>query len=520
MKGKSMDEENKKEPQSMKEAWEILDKQQALQESTLAKVTHETLAEAMQAHLYLIEQAAIISKKFNKFNIHIKIEDADEEGSAYYSTLARIGREAAEELLSALIPDMKELQPYLQKELKKPQYEGKSIYTLYATAEQDPENEALPAPDSLFMKAMEAARMAAGKHQTQLPQLRSSGTPTYFISPNSTLVNALRAIDGQGEIIGARDGDGEPDTFEVPVMNKNKENEIRILVQAEIDEGVEIEGKPWTEYDRAVHDAVCSLTHDRQAKGEPVIATADMIYKIMTHKGHKDKVNEQQRKAVIQSIEKQGSINAKVDYSKEAEARKLEVNGNPVEGFYIEDKILHYKKVHVKAGGKTITAYQFDEPILYTYTKINNQFITMKGELLDVKEVATIEGKKHILTTSVSNNDARIAAKNYIIRRIKIMQNDEQAAKDKYNKEVKRCLADNKKGMKKEPKPLKHFRKQERVILFDTLFEAAGIEGKNRKTEIKEYTFLVLDYLEARGEVKKWSKRKRGKAVDAVLVEV
>lgn len=154
-----MDEESKKEAEIMKKAWEILDKQQELQK-TSDKVTHETLAEAMQAHLYLIEQAMIISKKFNKYNIHIKLEDEneEEEGGAYYSAIARIGREAAEELLTALIPDMKELQPYLQKELNAPKYEGKSIYALYAIAEQDPEKEVLPDRNSLFMQAIKAAR--------------------------------------------------------------------------------------------------------------------------------------------------------------------------------------------------------------------------------------------------------------------------------------------------------------------------------------------------------------------------
>lgn len=195
-------DEYTKEPPAMKDAWTSLYKQQELQK-TSDKVTHEVLAEAMRTHLHLIEQAMIINKRLSE-----NMEGADEEGGAYYGTLARIGREAAEELLTALIPDMKELQPYLQKELKKPKYEGKTIYTLYATAEQDPENEALPAPDSLFMQAMAAARKAraikAGKNE--VPQITyNSGTDVKTVTDKfAGLFFSLSAPQSRGTINGQR----------------------------------------------------------------------------------------------------------------------------------------------------------------------------------------------------------------------------------------------------------------------------------------------------------------------------
>lgn len=62
------------------------------------------------------------------------------------------------ERVNAVTQELSELSPYLERELKKPKYEGKTIEDLINTADAD--NDGIPTAESLFMSALAAARTA------------------------------------------------------------------------------------------------------------------------------------------------------------------------------------------------------------------------------------------------------------------------------------------------------------------------------------------------------------------------
>lgn len=346
-------------------------------------------------------------------------------------------------------------------------------------------------------------------------QLQSTGTPKYFISPNTLLSNALRAIDGKGEVFGAG-------PLDLPVLNIGTEKEITIFVNASI-ENITIEGKPYTEYDRAVQDTVVTLYADRIKNGLPPIFDADMIYRTMAHKTNADKVSKQQRAAITKSIEKQQkNLYVEADMTSELKAKnileKITVDGEPATSFKIKGFLLSATEIEVKAGGKKKTAYLFNEPVLYRYAQINNkQIITVPGKVLDIREIETRNGDTKITDLSISNTEERISVKSYLLRRVELIRKDEAAALDSYRQYKKRRKKDDDQPIKE----IADFRnpKISRVILFDSIFEAAEITAKNRKTELRDYTLKVLDYWQALGRIKGYTTRKKGKTIDAVDIE-
>ncbi len=343
-----------------------------------------------------------------------------------------------------------------------------------------------------------------------LPQLQSSGTPKYYTSPNTTLANALQAIDGKPEVIGAGPTD-------LPVMNIGKPGEVTIYVNASLDnmEGIRLTGKPYTEYDRAVHDAVISLFEDRMKHDQLPVMTADMVYRTMTHKTKKEYVSPQQREAVAQSIDKmRKSISVYVDASAEFKRRGIKVNGKPVEKFVRDGFLLPAERLQIKAGGESVDAYLIQgQPLLLDYAKLTGQLITVQGTMLDIREV---DENNKVTEISLANSETRIAIKSYLLRRVEIMRNDEQqAAASALRYEKKR------KCEKSLPqKSVASFRKYSRTILFSKLFEASGITNKNTKTNSRTYIRQILDYWKATGCINGYELRKHGKTTDAVIIDV
>lgn len=405
--------------------------------------------------------------------------------------------------------ELEALEPYLEVELKKPEYGNATLEELLEAAETDEDESEGAEVITLFEKALEAARMAKLAADA-LPQLQSTGTPKYYTSPNTTLINALQANDGKGEVIGAG-------AIDLPVLSMGKPNEVTVYTIATLEnmEGVTITGKPFTEYDRAVHDAVVTLYEDRIKQNQPPVMTADMIYRAMTHKTNTEKVSPQQKGAVTKSIDKmRKNISVYADASAEMQRRRVSINGKPVTEFKIDGFLLSADRITIKAGGETVEAYLLrGEPIMLNYAKLTGQLITVKGTMLDVKE---IDSKGNITPVAIPNTVNRISVKSYLLRRVEVMRNDEKRAADALRKyESKR-----QKDPTLEPGNISKFRKQNHVILFDTLFNSTGIDSAKTQTAIKEYAYQVLDYWKASGDIKGYKKRKKGKAIDAVIIDL
>lgn len=401
------------------------------------------------------------------------------------------------------------IQEALEKELKKPQYKGKTLVQLFEDAlDYGPISDKLQLFEQAVTEAQKAARIDL------LPTLESDGIPKYYVSPNTALSNALEAIDGKGELIGAGPVD-------IPVLNVGSKNEVTVYALATLEnmENLTYSGKPFSEYDRTVLDAVVSLYADRTEKNMPAAATADIIYRIMTHKTESEYVSPAQQKKVEASIDKMRyNIRVKADATAELKARGIDTtpDGKKITSYTIDNFILSADKHTVTAGGKKIAAYIFHEPILYNYARLTGQLFTVPGKMLDIKQV---DKTGRVLTTSLPNTDNRIAVKSYILRRVQIMKHDEQKAADAYRKYMNR----RKKASELPIKNISDFRKQQRTILFSTIFRAADIKT-NSQTEMRKYVFDVLDFWAAMSDkkhgIKGYKKRKKGKTADAVIIDV
>lgn len=312
-----------------------------------------------------------------------------------------------------------------------------------------------------------------------LPCLKSTVIKKHVV-PNNKLANSLL-----NEKLFTAEG------IELIVANKGKPNQISSVVVATLQnmEGLNITGKPYTEFDRQVHDAVVSLW----VYGDKShIITPNMIYRTMTHQTQSETPSPQQIGAITRSLNKmRKNISITVDATEEMKKRKIkDNNGNPIDEYIIDDVLISAKRIKVKSGGKTVDAFFLrDEPCLYTYAKFTKQIITIPAKLFDIKKIGK-DGK--ITTRSVANTENRISIKGYLSRRIEIMR---------YEK---------KKGT------------QSKVILYSSIFEDIGIKEKRAQNAARTFIFQVLDFWKAKeiGYIKGYKERVTGRVCDAIVIEI
>lgn len=317
------------------------------------------------------------------------------------------------------------------------------------------------------------------KFEKMLPTLQSK-LPEWHTMPIQKLATEL-----QHGIINAG-------AFDLVVAGKGKKNEITSYVMAtyEQPDAITMTGKPYTEFDRQVQDAVSSLW---EYGHESHIVTPDMVARAMTHKTQTEKVSPQFKGAVTKSLEKMRRIHITLDASEEIRKRKITLDGERVDSFKVDDYLLALKGIEIGAGGKTVKGYLIQsEPLLLTYAKRTKQLATVDARLLDIKEV---DKKGNATTVSIKSNETRVAVKGYLLRRIAVMKNDRT---------------------NKKPK-------QSNIILFESLFKETGIPHDSNAANTKKYTFQVLDYFKAMNYIKGYTKRKskgKGGGIDAVIIDL
>ena len=149
-------------------------------------------------------------------------------------------------------------------------------------------------------------------------------------------------------------------------------------------------------------------------------------------------------------------VRVQIDCSEELTRRKLSLNGAQVTGGKIDTYLLALDKLEVTAGGQKVTAYKvIKTPILYDYSRLTGQVITVPAALLDIRDK---NGAK------VANTERRIAVKGYLMRRIERMNG-------------------------------KTGNRQSRHILYSDLYEnvCEGEPSEKEQRLIREYVGLVLE---------------------------
>ena len=367
----------------------------------------------------------------------------------------------------------------------------------------------------IFAEFIRRENPAAGAAETilaNLPLLQSLN-PTAHTMPNNTLMNALQT----DRLIENPDGAQGWDITVAKAKNRRKEITAYTMVTYDPgDTGITITDSNLTEYERQVSDAVVSLWIEANKENLPPVFTPDMIYRSMP--GGSDKASPQQKGAITRTIEKFRRLHITVDASDEM--RKRGIIG-PDKTFKLDDFYLSavHAEYRAKNGGQTVNAYRLNsEPIILTYSKMTKQILTVPAEYIAIEKV-----KENPLTKKLEKsgellmmNAERQAMTGYLLRRIAIMKRDREKAKEalrKYNNSRK-------KDPELEEKTLADFREQSEAILFDSIFEDAGIKiiSRDKALDNRNFCFDVLDYQEAVGNIKGYEKQTKGRSITGVKI--
>jgi len=226
---------------------------------------------------------------------------------------------------------------------------------------------------------------------------------------------------------------------------------------------ISIDGRhEFTAYDRAIHNAVCSL----YVAGNEVITPA-MVYRAVNGMSETEKVSPQALEAVANSIDKSRFMRLRVDFREEAKARGIELDRAEIDA-----NLLEARRVIIKSGGKEIDGYKiFTTPALYEYSQHTMQILSVPSELLDTKE-------------ATRNTEEMIAIREYLIRRIEVM---------------------------------KHDKTMSNRILYDTIFEEVGIApNKVQKGRMRGYITSVLDLWKEKEYIEDYKEYKAGNSVKGI----
>lgn len=416
------------------------------------------------------------------------------------------------------------LQPYIDRiyDADPERWKHASIPELYAAAAKAAREDGQEVPPLWFetegeQLAMQldlpgepAASKEKGKSITPAELLETIKTvqaidPAAHVMPNNALMNALT----QKPAINAG-------AFDLVVANeqaRRKEITNYTIVNYDPgDSGITITDPKLSEYERQVSDAVISLWAEAKRQNMPPVFTVDMIYQSMPGGG--DRPQPAQRAAITRTIEKLRRLHIYMDATEEMRKRgKIGAGATfTMDSFYFQVDRAEYK---ARNSRQSVTAYKMESaPIMLTYSQMTGQLLTVQARYLDIRKV-----KAGLISPEVIPATAgRQAMAGYMLRRIAVMRHDEEAARDALRQHEKR----RKKETDLEAKPLAAFRKQSRVILFDTIFAEAGTVTTDRKQAglNRAYCYEVLEYWQAAGLIKGYAEQRKGKKITGFSVTV
>jgi hypothetical protein len=229
--------------------------------------------------------------------------------------------------------------------------------------------------------------------------------PINHVMPNNKLTNTMTMKKG---IVGA----GELDI--VVSSNKSKKAVVTICALTYAgDNKVTLSGKhEFTEYDRNVYNAVSSLFEYGDSSH---IFTPAMVFRAMTGLQGSEKPTKGQVKSVVESIDKMRFLRAWIDCTEELKMRRITVNSKQINKGVIDTTLLHADKITIEAGGEIVEGYHLlKSPILYEYSALSNQVLTVPASMLEIKEV----NEDGSIGARLSNTEQRIVIKGRLIRRI------------------------------------------------------------------------------------------------------
>lgn len=323
---------------------------------------------------------------------------------------------------------------------------------------------------------------------------------TNNVASNELLLPAIYTKEARGGIL--------HETFKL--KKKTAETLVRVSIKGRKD--ITTSG-PVTEYEDAIQTAVNSLALWRMQNKLPPMMTLDQICRQIKG-GARVKITDDDRAAALDAIDKLQGLTVYIDATEEMQMRGVVPPGK---SWVREGPVLLLRsRFPMYTGGHEVEVFEFIPSVLVEYSNENGHHTRAALELFDIHEV---NENGQITENRIPDSNMRVQIRNYLWRRIALMESDEQNAREKLRKYEYTYRQNQKKpeGERENlpKKTVKDFRDNERkrVILFSTLYSALGItQNKNR---VQKYIFDVLDYWVAskKSNLKSYTIRERsGKA--------
>lgn len=275
-----------------------------------------------------------------------------------------------------LVEQIRELQPYIEKELSKPEYEGMTFDELIKTTDAD------QTADSLFSKVLEAARAArdaeAVKEEIPHATITKARTIEYPLDkPNQIIWNLLEK-DTKGQV-----------TFNMAKNGSRKQILTYYSINFDGLSDIQIT-KRLLPFDKRVYIAVSALFN----AGNNVI-TLSQIYYAMGYTGRPGTTDLEKINDAITKM-----TTARIYFDNQQEAEKYKYIH-----FKYDGSLLPLERGTVIVNGQLADAAIkiFREPPLITFAKQRQQITTF-----DVK----------LLQSPISKTDANLSIEDYLIERI------------------------------------------------------------------------------------------------------
>ena len=291
-----------------------------------------------------------------------------------------------------------------------------------------------------------------------IQELRSS-VPDRFLITNSKLANTLKEMNSdEPEILTV----GKKGTLPVEVKSILSFTDKNIVTNT-----------PISEYDKIVHDSVCSLLEAGNA-----VFTPDMVYRTMNGMTESESVSPVSSTKISESLEKMRHTEISIEYTDQLRLKHPEEN---ITQAFVSGPMLMMQKVTVTAGGNTTTAYKLaDVPAVYRYSKDIGQVISVPLALLNTKDV-------------LRSSESVIILRSYLIKRIELMKN-------------------------------KNNRIESDTILFDSLYAALHLTEdtaniRKLKLNARNQCLKVLDYFIEQKYITSYRVKKTGNKLVGVVLD-
>lgn len=288
--------------------------------------------------------------------------------------------------------------------------------------------------------------------------LKTYGLDNYII-PNNKLSNVLTAKDVFNKQI-----------FLETLAGNAKDVTTSCFISYDEENIIFQSYKPFTEYDRAVYNAIVS----HYIAGN-IIITPDMICRAMTGKTNTSvHPSPQQVEAVITSMKKMRFIEVNLDLTNEFIKRDILLDDEYITSYSVNTILLDFKNVSVSTKSRTINAFIIKEPpILYAYSQSIDQIITIPLE---------------ILNTPTDNTENTINLKNYLIRRIEGIRGDNKLKQD--------------------------------IVLLSNIYELLEIELRQEKNRVRTQITKILNYWIQQDYITSYEFIKKGRTFYSIKLDI